>query len=63
MAKEKPKGAVQKKGASYLKGQIINSEKFAERRDLLSAILADDREYSIEDVEREIKAFYERKVD
>ena len=42
--------------------QILKAERFRERKALLSTVLKDGKPYTIEDVERKIKAYMKRKV-
>ena len=58
MAKEK-KAAESK----FTKEQLLTATKFANRRDLLEAVLEADKTYSIDEVEQKMKEFLERKVD
>ena len=46
----------------FSKMQIVNSKRFKENRDLLSAILEDDRVYTLEEIEVRIKEFKKGKV-
>ena len=48
--------------ATFSKEQLINSVKYADRKDLLCVVLKDDVMYSFDDVEKEITNFLERKV-
>ena len=50
------------KSVSFTKEQILSAAKFANRRDLLSQILNDDKTYTIEDVENAINNEMGRKV-
>ena len=50
------------KSVSFTKEQILSAAKFANRRDLLSQILNDDKTYTIEDVENAINKEMGRKV-
>lgn len=43
--------------AEYTKEQIVKSDKYKNRKDLLNALLEDGRNYTIEAVEQRIKAF------
>lgn len=45
---------VEKSVSTFSKEQILASSKFANRRDLLSVILEDGKQYSIEDIKKEI---------
>lgn len=42
---------------AFSREQILQSKKFANRRDILNVLLEDDKTYSIEDVENLIKEF------
>lgn len=44
----------------FTKEQILKSKTFAEHRDLLAAVLKDDRTYSKERVRKEIEKFYKK---
>lgn len=46
----------------FSKMQIVNSKRFKENRDLLSAILEDDSVYTLEEIEVRIKEFKKGKV-
>lgn len=50
--------AVQK----FSKEQLLESIRFKEYRDLLNALLDDDKDYSITEVEKSIKEYNEREV-
>lgn len=50
--------AVQK----FSKEQLLTSVRFVGQRDLLHALLDDDKEYSIAEVEKLIKEYNEREV-
>lgn len=53
MAKETKKAAVEEKPASkYSKGQVLSSGTFANRRDILSVLLEEGKEYTVAEVER-----------
>lgn len=56
------KKEVTTKSVSFTKEQILSAAKFANRRDLLSQILNDDKTYTIEDVENAINKEMGRKV-
>ena len=58
MAKEK-KAAESK----FTKEQLLTATKFANRRDLLEAVLEADKTYTIDEAEQKMKEFLERKVD
>lgn len=48
--------------ATFSKEQILNSEKYANRRDLLTAILKEDTMYSFDDIDKEIDNFFKKGV-
>lgn len=54
----------QKKAESveYTKQQLLASKRFAKRRDLVGALLNDDEQYTIEQVEAAIVKFLKGKV-
>lgn len=59
-----PKMAKEKKSDESLfsKEQLLSAMRFSNRRDLLGAILEDDKKYSIADVEKKLDDYYKRKV-
>jgi len=59
MAKE---NIAAEKAATYSKEQILQSAKYATRRDLLTAILEENRAYTIDEVEARIEKFMKGKV-
>lgn len=58
----KQKESQKKKETLYTKNQIINSQKYKQYKDLLTAILEDNNSYSSKQVDVKIKEFFERKV-
>ncbi|WP_270942512.1 hypothetical protein [Romboutsia lituseburensis] len=48
--------------STFTKSQIINSEKYRNRRDLLTAILEEDKNYSVEHVNTLIDKFMKSEV-
>lgn len=50
------------KGKLYTKEQVLSSARYRARRDVLEALLADGREYTLEETDRMVKEFMERKV-
>lgn len=46
----------------FTKQQIIESKKFKNRVDLLRVVLDENKEYSLEDVQKEIEKFMKGKV-
>lgn len=52
----------EKQDALFTKEQILASNKYANRRDALSAILADDGVYTIEQVDSLLEKFMKGKV-
>lgn len=59
MAKENTAAEI---AATYSKEQILQSAKYAKRRDLLTAILEDNRAYTIDEVDARIEKFMKGKV-
>lgn len=47
-----------KAAPTFTKKQFIKSQRFAKHRDLLNVLLEDDKEYTIEEVEKVIKDFF-----
>ncbi len=47
---------------TYTKDQILTSEKYAKRRDLVNALLEDDKEYTIMEVDAMMEKFLKGKV-
>lgn len=47
---------------TFTKKQLAASKKYAERKDLLNALLAEDRAYSISEVEEILDGFLKGKV-
>lgn len=62
MATAKKEETNKTKVVSFTKEQILSAAKFANRRDLLSQILNDDKTYTVEDVENTINKEMGRKV-
>lgn len=48
--------------SKFRKEELLIAVKFANRRDLLEAILEADKEYTISDVEKKINDFYGKAV-
>ena len=46
----------------FTKTQILASKKFAERRDLLAAVLSDAQTYTVSQVEAEVQKFMKGRV-
>lgn len=49
--------------SKFSKEELLSAVRFANRRDLLQAVLEEDKKYSISEVDKKIKDFYERKVE
>ena len=49
-------------GNTYTKDQILLSDKYAKRRDLVNALLEDGREYTIAEVDARMESFLKGKV-
>ena len=60
MAEEKKTEKVT--GTTYTKDQILLSDKYAKRRDLVNALLEDGREYTIAEVDARMESFLKGKV-
>lgn len=45
--------------AKFTKQQLLQSKKYAHRQDAVTVLLLDDKAYSIAEVERILKDFYE----
>lgn len=54
--------ATEKQEAKFTRSQLLAALKFANRKDLLEAVLTEDGLYSISDVESKIESFMEGKV-
>lgn len=48
--------------ATYSKKQILQSTKYAKRRDLLTAVLEENRAYTLDEVDARIEKFMKGKV-
>ena len=48
--------------ARFEKERLIRSERFAERADLLGALLADGKKYTVEETEKAIEKYLKGKV-
>ena len=53
--KETKKGAIEQ--PKFTKEQLLDSDRFRDRIDLVSTILSDDEEYTIEFVEEQIEKY------
>ena len=51
-----------KKEIKYTKEQLLHSKRYSKKRDLLGALLADDKTYSLQDVDKLIKGYFEKEV-
>lgn len=60
MAEEKKTEKVT--GNTYTKDQILLSDKYAKRRDLVNALLEDGGEYTIAEVDARMESFLKGKV-
>ena len=58
-----PERACAKKDPTFTKRQLLKSNWYSHKRDLLSALLADDRQYSHAEVDQAIDKFMKGKVD
>lgn len=51
-----------KAAVTYKKAALIDSERYAGRADLLEALLDDDAEYTIGDVDKAVSAYMKKEV-
>lgn len=64
LAKKKEQTEVtQKEVPEFTKEQLLKSERFKDKRDLIDALLADNEKYSLAAVEEKINNFMEGQVD
>jgi len=49
--------------ATFSKQQILAAKKYAERRDVLSVLLAEDKSYELADVDKLIEDFMKKEFD
>ena len=61
MAKKKTEN-IKENVVRYSKEQLLNSKRYSNRRDALGVILADDKKYTIEDVDSLLEKFMKGKV-
>lgn len=62
MAKDKPVVNEKKEPTTFTKQQLVTSKKYAERKDLLNALLVDGKSYSLIEVEEILNGFLKGKV-
>ncbi|MCM3747455.1 hypothetical protein M3223_08815 [Paenibacillus pasadenensis] len=53
---------VQSEAQGYTKAQLLQSQRFAADRDVLTALLVDDQVYTLIDVQQQLDKFYQREV-
>lgn len=58
--KETKKGAIEQ--SKFTKEQLLDSDRFSDRKDLVSTILSDGEEYTIEFVEEQIEKYMKGQV-
>lgn len=46
----------------FIKSQIIGSDKYKNRADLLNVLLEDDKEYTLSDVDNKLENFLDKEV-
>nr|DAN75720.1 MAG TPA: hypothetical protein [Caudoviricetes sp.]DAY21803.1 MAG TPA: hypothetical protein [Caudoviricetes sp.] len=46
----------------FVKSQIISSDKYKNRADLLNVLLEDDKEYTLSEIEKKLEDFLSREV-
>lgn len=64
LAKKKEQTEVtQKEVPEFTKEQLLKSERFKDKRDLIDALLADNEKYSLAAVEEKINNFMKGQVD
>ena len=58
------KGNVENKSeeTKFVKSQIISSDKYKNRADLLNVLLEDDKEYTLSEIEKKLEDFLSREV-
>ena len=57
MSTEKKTAASAAKEPKFIKDSLVNSKRFCNERDLVSALLADDVEYTIAEVETKVAEY------
>lgn len=62
MTKAKPTVSKGDFPVTFTKQQLVTSKKYAEKKDLLNALLVDDRSYSMAEVEETLDGFLKGKV-
>ena len=58
------KGNVENKSeeTKFVKSQIISSDKYKNRADLLNVLLEDDKEYTLSEIDKKLEDFLDREV-
>ena len=46
----------------FVKNQIISSDKYKNRADLLNVLLEDDKEYTLSEIDKKLEDFLDREV-
>ena len=46
----------------FVKSQIISSDKYKNRADLLNVLLEDDKEYTLSDIDKKLENFLDKEV-
>lgn len=46
----------------FVKSQIVSSDKYKNRADLLNVLLEDDKEYTLSEIEKKLEDFLSREV-
>jgi hypothetical protein len=46
----------------FVKSQIIGSDKYKNRADLLNVLLEDDKEYTLSDIDKKLESFLDKEV-
>ena len=62
--KQIKKGNVENKSeeTKFVKSQIISSDKYKNRADLLNVLLEDDKEYTLSEIDKKLEDFLGREV-
>ena len=62
MAKVKAMQEEKENPVTFTKNQLVTSKKYSEKKDLLNALLVDDRSYTMTEVEEILNDFLKGKV-
>lgn len=56
------RATAEKTAKRYSKEQLMRSERYSKQRDLLGALLEDDKQYAFDEVDAKIKTFNTKEV-